>query len=95
MTFSTEIKIDQKGRGRQTFSKRKWANNRVRIQNSKYMSLKKRLRVVKPYKEFQVRENSKTITLQQNTEECEARKKRSIKKGQYILGEGKELRKET
>ena len=59
MTFSTEIKIDQKGRGRQTFSKRKWANNRVRIQNSKYMSLKKRLRVVKPYKEFQVEKNRK------------------------------------
>lgn len=44
------------------------------------MSLRKRLRAIKLSKEVQERENSKTVTLEQNTEDYESRKKRNIEK---------------
>lgn len=50
------------------------------------MSLRRRLRAIKLSKEVQERENSRTVTLEQNTEDYESRKKRNIEKGQYICG---------
>lgn len=80
MVFSIEIKIDQKRRGRDIFSESR--------QIHKYMSLRRRLRAIKLFKEVQERENSRTVTLEQNTEDYESRKKRNIEKGQYICGKG-------
>lgn len=59
------------------------------------MSLRKRLRAIKLSKEVQERENSRTVTLEQNTEDSESRKKRNIEKGQYICVKREEVRKET